>query len=145
MLDIWLWGHEGWAHDSSKKHRNSGQVLSAISSRKSHETLREDSMSRSVQGSPTEKKGMGEGCNNFILLQHTLKLMLNLVTLGGGQRAIRPTRDHEHRLAHLLRIGLNAHIKIRETFTECAFTVSGQNVKRKRGFPPGHTGSLETD
>ena len=48
---------------------------------------------------------MGGVCNNYILLQHTLKMMLNLVTLGGGQRAIRPTREHEHRLALSLRIG----------------------------------------
>ena len=40
----------------SKRHRNSGWVLSAIGSGTSHETLREDSMSRSVQKSPTEKK-----------------------------------------------------------------------------------------
>ena len=40
-------------------------VLSAIGSGKSHETLREDSMSRSVQGSPTEKKEMREGRGKF--------------------------------------------------------------------------------
>ena len=33
----------------SKKHRTSGEVLSAIGSGKSHETLREDSMLRSVE------------------------------------------------------------------------------------------------
>ena len=53
-------GHERWGHDPSKKHRKSGQVLSAIGSRTSQETLREHSMSRS----PSEKKKSG-GCDKL--------------------------------------------------------------------------------
>ena len=62
-LSIWPCGHEWWGHDLSKMHRKSGLVLSAIGWGKSEETIREDSMFRSVQRSHSEKKT--EGCDKF--------------------------------------------------------------------------------
>ena len=80
-------GMSDGGHDSSKKHWRSGWVSSAIGSGKSPEILRENSMSRSVQKSLTEKT---KGVTNSILFQQSLELMSNLCTLGAGQRAIHP-------------------------------------------------------
>ena len=60
-VDIWTCGPELWGHDPSKKHRKSGEVLSATGSTRSQEALCSDSTLRTVHGHQQEDREVTDG------------------------------------------------------------------------------------